>query len=95
MNFPNFGSVVFPESWTKYGGGANHRKGLKVEAVYETGVPPEARFHYHHEMEYLRTSYKSISFCCYKAIEDKNDPLRGAMGLGIGKADNRLPISYF
>jgi len=63
---------------SKYEGGANQRHGLHVDNVYEIGAPFAAHLHYHHEMAYVNESIKAIGFCAYRALEDKNDPLRGA-----------------
>jgi len=46
--------------------------------VYDSGTPGAAWLQYHHEMAYLSESIRGIGFCAHKAIEDPNDPNRGA-----------------
>lgn len=49
----------------KYEGGANPRKPLEKN-VYEVGAPLEAWLHYHHEMAYIGSSTKMVSFLAHK-----------------------------
>lgn len=49
----------------KYEGGANPRKAIEKN-VYEVGAPLEARLHYHHEMAYIGSSTKMVSFMAHK-----------------------------
>ena len=82
--------VCFP-NLAKYEGGANSRNTI-IENVYDAGVPKEASLHYHHEMDYLSESIRGLGFCAYKAIEDPNDPLRGATFLSdnVGATNDLL-----
>ena len=48
-----------------YEGGANPRKTIEKN-VYEVGAPLEAWLHYHHEMAYIGSSTKMVSFMAYK-----------------------------
>ena len=49
----------------KYEGGANPRKTISPN-VYEIGAPLEAWLHYHHEMAYIGSSTKMVSFMARK-----------------------------
>ncbi len=49
----------------KYEGGANPRKAIEKN-VYEVGAPLEAWLHYHHEMAYIGSSTKMLSFMAHK-----------------------------
>lgn len=49
----------------KYEGGANPRKAIAPN-VYEIGAPLEAWLHYHHEMAYIGSSTKMLSFMAKK-----------------------------
>ena len=60
----------------KYNGGANYRGVNESHPnVYETGAPPDAHIHYHHEMAYVKESMSWIGFCC---INGTPDPMKGA-----------------
>ena len=48
-----------------YEGGANPRKAIEKN-VYEIGAPLEAWLHYHHEMAYIGSSTKMVSFMAHK-----------------------------
>jgi alpha-ketoglutarate-dependent taurine dioxygenase len=50
-----------------YTGGANPRDRIEPN-VYEVGAPPEAWLHYHHEIAYVGTSTRVISFLCKDAL---------------------------
>eukprot|EP01084_Bolivina_argentea_P037574 69504_1 len=61
-------TILIPdEANMEYKGGNNCRNYIEPN-VYDTGAPPEACIHYHHEMEYIRTSPKAIAFCCKSAL---------------------------
>ncbi|XP_063717013.1 uncharacterized protein LOC134844311 [Symsagittifera roscoffensis] len=47
----------------KYDGGANPRDYIDQD-VYNTGAIPQQTLHYHHEMQYLHESIRSIAFFC-------------------------------
>ena len=49
----------------QYEGGANPRKTIEKN-VYEVGAPLEAWLHYHHEMAYIGSSTKMVSFMAHK-----------------------------
>jgi len=49
----------------QYEGGANPRKIIEKN-VYEVGAPLEAWLHYHHEMAYIGSSTKMVSFMAHK-----------------------------
>ena len=51
-----------------YEGGANPRKAIEKN-VYEIGAPLEAWLHYHHEMAYIGSSTKMVSFMAHKMPE--------------------------
>ena len=50
-----------------YEGGANPR-GKITPNIYEVGAPLGAALHYHHEMAYLDTSTRQITFLCQAAL---------------------------
>ena len=52
----------------QYEGGANPRKPIEKN-VYEVGAPLEAWLHYHHEMAYIGSSTKMVSFLAHKMPE--------------------------
>jgi len=91
----SWANLVFP-SLSKYEGGANQRYGKPVDNVYEVGAPKEAWLHYHHEMAYVNESLKNIGFCAERAIEDPQDPLRGATFVSeqIGCTKTLLDTSF-
>ena len=49
----------------QYEGGANPRKIIEKN-VYEVGAPLQAWLHYHHEMAYIGSSTKMVSFMAHK-----------------------------
>jgi len=49
----------------QYEGGANPRKTIEKN-VYEVGAPLSAWLHYHHEMAYIGSSTKMVSFMAHK-----------------------------
>ena len=56
----------------RYRAGANPRGALEPN-VYEIGAPLQAWLHYHHEMAYVATSTRMVSFLCKREL-----PGRGA-----------------
>jgi len=85
---------IFP-SLSQYEAGANARKGI-IPNVYEIGAPKEAWLHFHHEMAYVNESVNGIAFCCREAIEDPQDPLRGAtfVSENFGATDDILATEF-
>jgi len=62
--------IIMEDKLTSYKGGANSR-GQIGNAVYDTGAPPSAHLHYHHEQAYIGNSVKNLAFLCEGATEGK------------------------
>lgn len=54
----------------RYLGGANPRGNIAPN-VYEVGAPLPAWLHYHHEMAYIGSSTRLVSFLCKHALPDR------------------------
>lgn len=87
----DWAQLCFPDL-AEYEGGANHRHNITTN-VYEVGAPAQAHLHYHHEMAYVNESIKGLGFCCTNAIEDENDPLRGATFISEQKGCTKEVLS--
>ncbi len=85
----------------KYEGGANARKSLQPN-VYEVGAPLEAWLHYHHEMAYIDSSTKMVSFMCnkipaeggYTFVSDNVAATQAILATPFGQKLKKLGICY-
>jgi len=85
----------------QYEGGANPRKSLQPN-VYEVGAPLEAWLHYHHEMAYIDSSTKMVSFMCnkipaeggYTYVSDNVAVTESILATPFGQKLKKLGICY-
>lgn len=63
-------ATLVVETEMAYEGGSNPRDRIAPN-VYEIGAPLSAWLHYHHEMAYVGSSTKVISFLCKDALPDR------------------------
>lgn len=85
----------------RYEGGANPRKTLEKN-VYEVGAPLEAWLHYHHEMAYIGSSTKMVSFMAHKMpaqggatfVSDNCQATDALLGTPFGQKLKKLGLCY-
>lgn len=85
----------------KYEGGANPRKAIEKN-VYEIGAPLEAWLHYHHEMAYIGSSTKMLSFMAKAVpaqggatfVSDNLQATDALMATEFGEKLKRLGLCY-
>ena len=84
-----------------YEGGANPRKMIQKN-VYEVGAPLEARLHYHHEMAYIGSSTKMVSFMAnkmpseggYTFVSDNCQATDAILATPFGQKLKKLGLCY-
>lgn len=84
-----------------YEGGANPRNALEKN-VYEVGAPLEAWLHYHHEMAYIGSSTKMVSFLAHKMpavggetfVSDNCQATDAILGTPFGEKLKNLGLCY-
>ena len=85
----------------KYEGGANPRKIIEKN-VYEVGAPLAAALHYHHEMAYIGSSTKMVSFMAHKMpkvggatfVSDNCQATDALMATAFGQKLKALGLCY-
>ena len=84
-----------------YEGGANPRRAIEKN-VYEIGAPLEAWLHYHHEMAYIGSSTKMVSFMAHKMpaaggatfVSDNCQATDALLGTPFGEKLKALGLCY-
>jgi hypothetical protein len=85
----------------KYEGGANPRNIIEKN-VYEVGAPLAASLHYHHEMAYIGSSTKMVSFMAHKMpseggatfVSDNCQATDALMATDFGQKLKKLGLCY-